>query len=138
MANWKYNVAEKIFNEDGTPIRNDFGQGQAPYGFHFYVKGQRKATPGAAEGVQDYGVAPEDATTAYFPAQGLMNWGYSIFSQGEHANVTAHTNAIYDNVYGPTTKFMKATAKGEFFNDTANISWGEQQAKAMPVRCFRE
>ena len=50
-----------------------------------------------------------------------------------------HTNTVKNaEYYGYATYIMHATAKGEFFNDAGTIGWGEQQAKALPVRCFRE
>ncbi len=141
MAAWKYNCVEKLFDEVGNKNYPDgLCQGKAPYGLHFYVKGSKTATPGAEAGAQDYGVAPEDATTAYFPAQGFFNWSASErTANGESPNIYAHTNAVKNaEWYGYSTYFLQAEAQGEFFTMQGSCSYGEQQAKAMPVRCFRE
>lgn len=135
MAEWKYNCVEKLFNENGEAI--NASNNVAPFGLNFYIKGS-KAAAEVEEGAQNYGVAPEDKTTAFFPAQGLINWSYSDKTYGT-VDVTAHTNQVYDaNFYGYSTLFMKATRNGEFFNNTNSASYGEQQAKALPVRCVRE
>ncbi|MBO7168459.1 MAG: hypothetical protein J6V43_00030, partial [Rikenellaceae bacterium] len=138
-ADWKYNTVEKVFNEEGTAIYENHGQSCPPYGFHFYVKGSLTASPDAVDGAQDYGVAPADKTTAYFPAQGLFRWNGDEKTSGGDLNVVMHTNAVKNaEFYGYATYIMHATAKGEFFNNAGTIGWGEQQAKALPVRCFRE
>ncbi|MBE6208610.1 MAG: fimbrillin family protein [Rikenellaceae bacterium] len=141
MAAWKYNCVEKLFDEAGNKNYPDgMCQGNAPYGLHFYVKGSKTADPNVAEGAQNYGVAPEDATTAYFPAQGFFNWSASErTANGESPNIYAHTNAVKNaSWYGYSTYFLQAEAQGEFFTCSGSVSYGEQQAKAMPVRCFRE
>ena len=139
--NWKYNVNTNIFTDDvlegetkNTPLLNNHGKGNAPYGFFFYVKGSKTAAQASDYKGQDNGNLPADQTTAYFPAQGLINWGHTYYTQGDYAQVAAHTNAVS----GTTTFFMKAMPTGEFYNNTTRISYGEQQAKALPVRCVRE
>ena len=113
-----------------------------PYGLNFYVKGVKTASKTNNNDSQDNGVAPADQTTAYFPAQGVINWSYTHHMSGDECNVAAHTNALASgngySVYGPTTLFMKATAQGAFSNKTYNMEWAEQQAKALPVRCIRD
>ena len=138
-ANWKYNTVENVFDENGAPIYANHGQYCPPYGFHFYVKGSKTADPNVAEGAQNNGVAPADQTAAYFPAQGLFRWNGDEHTSGDDLNVVMHTNTVKNaEFYGYATYIMHATAKGEFFNDAGTIGWGEQQAKALPVRCFRE
>lgn len=144
--NWKYNTKENVFADelaaDATtyaPIYENHGQSCPPYGFNFYVKGSKTGTKESDDTTQDNGVAPEDATTAYFPAQGLFRWNGDEKTSGGDLNVVMHTNAVKNaEFYGYATYLMHATAKGEFFNNAGTIGWGEQQAKALPVRCFRE
>jgi hypothetical protein len=135
LAEWKYNCVEQLFDDAGEKLNG--ANNVAPFGLNFYVKGSKTAAEGVADGAQNRGVAPEDKTTAFFPAQGCISWGYSDKTYGE-VDVTAHTNQVREpDFYGFSTLFMKAERKGEFFNNTNSISWGEQQAKALPVRCFR-
>ena len=136
MAEWKYNCVEKLFDEQGNALNAT--NNVAPFGLSFYIKGSKTASPDAVEGAQDYGVAPEDKTTAFFPATGCINWSYSDKTWGT-CDVTAHTNCVNaGKFYGYGTLFMKAQRNGEFFNNTNSASYAEQQAKALPVRCFRE
>ncbi|MBQ8864117.1 MAG: hypothetical protein IJ014_05275 [Rikenellaceae bacterium] len=143
-AAWKYNCREQIFadtlNADNVYPAINTTFKQRPYGMHFYIHGAK--TPAEVEeGAQNYGVEPDDKTVAYFPVTGHLNYGMSDYTYSDWSAVTAFSNApTPDKAYGSGMNyFMSANYAGDFYRyNYRSMSYGDQQGKAMPVRCFRE
>lgn len=144
---WKLNCKELIYDEDGNNVGAGLVNGAAstispftsePYGLNFYIHGVKTST-----GDDDImGSAPADQTVSYFPAQGMIRYSgsyYGIGSNWNGNNVAIHTNAPSSSTsYGGRSLKMKACQNGDFYYNADAVSYGEQLATGLPVRCVKE